>query len=219
MYYKIIEFTTTIKTHKKFTNLNDRLRTPKRIEANKKLFCTIKGCHNKKDSFGAVCYEHRKLKQITGTYTNNTFSFINQVSKPSKELYKSGYTTPTLKGLATSIERLYSNPYTHHIEVIKGAWHSSSSSSKEKIVKYIRENKPKRMNTHYLSIRLGIVFKLYLEGVIEAGSQLRFALSKAILPHTDDFSQGAAIKEVIGNIVLKNFYKELDIIANELILL
>lgn len=217
MYYKFTEFTNKINTPRNFYDSDmfyRNLYTPKRMENNIRITCTINGCQNNREKFGGVCYEHRKYKTVTGTYNPTMFNFKNQISIPSKELYKSGYTTPALEELATEIERLYSNPYTHTIEVIKGSWRNSLASSKEKIASYIKLHKP-TITPHHLAIRMGFVFKLYNDGDIEAGGQLRFNLAKALLPNVSNSGQGLNTKEVIGNVVLKNYINQLYTIAND----
>lgn len=225
MHIKLTEFEPQPTTKKPYHNqhlkpshiIHNQVTTLPRINNNQKLFCTIKGCGNNRDKFGKVCYEHFKYKRNTGTYNPTLFNFRDDCTKPSIELYKSGYTTPTIQELASRIDTLFANPYSHTIEIIKGARQGTLTSSKEKLSKYIKQNKPKTMTSHHIAIRLGIVFKAYQDGHIEGGSQLRFNLAKALLPFVSSSGQGLQIKEAIGNIVLKNYILFLDTIGNKLI--
>ena len=180
------------------------------------MVCTINNCANFRGRFGAVCYEHFLDKRKYGTYNPTVFKFFDDVSKPTRLLYKDNFTTPSIEALALRIDKLYKNPYSHTIEILKGSHKGSLCSSKEKIANYIKKNKAPTVDSHHIAIRLGYVFKLYQDGEIEAGGQLRFNLAKALLPYVSSSGQGLQIKEVIGNIALKNYIKDMMVIADEL---
>ncbi|MBN2816048.1 MAG: hypothetical protein JXQ67_05150 [Campylobacterales bacterium] len=181
-----------------------------------KLLCTVNGCTNNRHRLGGVCYEHMKDRNKYGTYSPTTFNFRNDVSKPARKIYSSGFTSDTVELLASKINKLFTNPYAFTIEILKGSRKETLCSSKEKISRYIKDHYSKTINSHHIAIRLGYVFKLYTDGAIEAGGQLRFNLAKALLPYVSSSGQGLQIKEVIGNVALKNFMKELMMIADEL---
>jgi len=225
LYFKLTEFiqqpTKKSLHHNQDTKpshiLHNQTTTQPRINNNIKLGCTINGCCNNRSRLGTICSEHIKYKRYTGTYNPSNLNFRNDVSIPSRAIYKDGFSSDTLESLAEDITRLFKNPYSHHIEILKGSHKETLCNSKEKISRYIKEHHTTReLSPHHLAIRLGYVFKLYQDGLIEAGGQLRFNLAKALLPYTNSSGQGLSIKEVIGNIVLKNYITKLSIIAEEI---
>lgn len=196
--------------------LHNGKTTLPRIETNQKLLCTINGCSNYRDRFGKVCNEHYKDKRKNGTYSPTTFMFKDDVSTTAKKLFANNYCTDEIIYLANKIQQLFNNPYSHTIEILKGARRGKTVSSKGRISGYIKKHYSKSMDTIHIAIRLGIVFKHFQDGTIEGGGQLRFNLSKALIPHTSTSGQGIQIKEVIGNIVIKNYTTELLAISEQL---
>ena len=223
MYYKQIEFIHPLTKSKRgdytknshLLNYN-RLYTISRMKENKLLSCTIQGCFNNRDAFGRYCQAHKYQRVKTGTFSNSNFKFSTDIAEPSTKLYHSDFNSDTLEALEKKIEELFSNPYTHYIEIVSDARTYTIAYSKEKISKYIKEHKPKRFDNRRLALRMSLVFKLFQEGKIEGGGQLRVVLAQALIPHTTYYFHPLRLKEVIGNIVLKNYIKDLSIIASEL---
>ena len=223
MYYKQTEFIHPLNKPyradwtKDIHQINsNRLYTPSRMRENKLLTCTIQGCQNNRDAFGKFCQAHKYQRIKTGTFSNTLFKFDLDVARPATKIYHSDFNSETLETLGEKIEKLFSTPYTHHIEIVSDARTYTIAYSKEKISNYIKTHKPKRFDNRRLAIRMSIVFKLFQEGKLEGGGQLRVALAQALIPHTTYYFHPLRLKEVIGNIVLKNYIKELSIIADVL---
>jgi len=186
------------------------------MKENKLLTCTIRSCGNNRDAFGNYCQAHKYQRIKTGTFNNTNFKFSTDVAEPSTKIYHTDFNPEALEALSEKIDKLFNNPNTHHIEIVKDARAYTIAYSKEKIVNYIKEHKPKRFDSRRLAVRLSIVFKLFQDGVIDGGGQLKVALAQALIPHTTYYYHPRRLKEVIGNIVLKNYIKELATISKEL---
>jgi len=196
---------------------HNRKTTQSRIDNNLSCTCTIKGCTNNIHRFGKVCYQHIKHKLIHGTYSPTAFKFRNNCTADARFIYKDNFTSDTLEELILLLDKLFKNPYAFRLEVLKGAYINSISSSKEKLANYIKDNKPPTFDNRMLGIRLATIYKRLKDGDITGGSQLRFNLAKALLPSVSSSNTTSTnTKEALGNIVHINFYTYLTTIADEL---